>query len=82
MEFLIFAINTLIVILIIILIFIHLISSLMFEYLNYILKLRYNCQYRIITETQYEFMLINDSIQKLNSIRVRLRMTQKKGRNM
>jgi hypothetical protein len=33
-------------------------------------------------QTQYEFILINDAIQKLNSIYVRLRMTQEKGRNM
>jgi hypothetical protein len=33
-------------------------------------------------QTQYEFILINDAIQKVNSIRVRLKMTQEKGRNM
>jgi ribosomal 50S subunit-associated protein YjgA (DUF615 family) len=36
----------------------------------------------MIIQTQYESILINDAIQKLNSIRVRLRTTQEMGRNM
>jgi hypothetical protein len=32
--------------------------------------------------TKCEFILINDAIQKLSSIRVRLNMTQEKSRNM
>jgi hypothetical protein len=68
MEFIILAINTLIAILTI------------FE--QHFKKLRYNCQYRISIHTQYEFILINDAIQKLNSIRVCLMMTQVEGQNM
>jgi hypothetical protein len=41
-----------------------------------------NCQYRIIIQTQYEFIFTIDAIQKLNSIRLPLKMTQENGRNM
>jgi hypothetical protein len=51
---------------------------------NYIwtknLKLKYNCPYTV--EWAYRHDIINDTIQKLNSIHVRLKMTQEKGRNM
>jgi hypothetical protein len=36
----------------------------------------------MITQTQYEFILSNDAILKLNSIRLNLMMTQENGRNM
>jgi hypothetical protein len=41
-----------------------------------------NVMAALSAQIQYEFILINDAVQKLNSIRVRLRMAQEKSRNM